>query len=193
MIASSYVHRLKISRRKKHGEQPWQAHHWRAKDANKGVRKHKYSSIQVYKRQVGIRPTASTWTTLDKVDISCNEPKNQRTRFCTRWFSNAVTQTFKRVAPRIDKILRKQCRCCSVVEQNKEEKILPSRKIKKQDKGMNQTRRSKKNWGDQVETGKKPSLKNHQLLRRHGHPVGGTVTSGKKAAGNNTNGGKTDE
>ena len=36
-FAPYYVHRMRVARETKHGEQPCQVHHWKAKDANKGV------------------------------------------------------------------------------------------------------------------------------------------------------------
>ena len=45
LIAPCYVLRMKTSRGKKHGEQPWQVDPWRAKDASRGAKKHHCSSI----------------------------------------------------------------------------------------------------------------------------------------------------
>ena len=78
-------------------------------------------------------------------------------------------------------------------ENNNEEKIHSFEKTQEQDKGVNKTRRSKNDWSGYVENGEKPSLKLLQLRRRHGHTAGGAVTSGKKDAGKNTNGGEGDE
>ena len=109
---------------------------------------------------------------LDKVDISNNAPKHQRTR-CLNHFLSVATQIFKWVPRRSEKIARSHRTRSSVFEKNKREgRLSPQR----------------------IEIGKEAFfLKNHQFLHRHGHTIGGTVTNGNKVAGESTNGGKADE
>ena len=111
LIASYYVPRMRISRGKKHGEQPWHAHHWKAKDAYKEVRKHKYSSMRTdgvmtrctgtrNTRQVGMRPAAGTWTTSTRSTFPATRRRTSELDMRTRLFQKAVTRTFKRVPSR---------------------------------------------------------------------------------------------
>ena len=96
-----------------------------------------------------------------------------RTRYLNQFFLSVATQIFKWVPWRSEKIARSLCKRSFVFEKNKGEgRLSPQR----------------------IEIGKEAFfLKNHQLLHRHRHSIGGTMTNGKKVAGESTNGGKADE
>ena len=141
-----------------------------------------------------MRPAASTWTTSTGETFPTTRRSTRGLAICTTlFFSKVVTQTFKRVPWRTDKILSKHCRCSLGVrtEQGRENTAIPKDQGSRQNDQLDQV--IQENWSGYVETGKKFSLKNHQLLRRHGHRVGGVVRSGKKDAGKNTIWCKADE
>ena len=66
-------------------------------------------------------------------------------------------------------------------EQGRENTVIPKDQRSRRNGKLDPVIRE--NWSGLVEIGKMLSLKNHQLLRRHGHRVGGAVKSDKKDAG----------
>ena len=71
-------------------------------------------------------------------------------------------------------------------EQGRESTFIPKDYRSRHRDDLDPVIQEKDEW--QSQSRKKLSLKNHQLLRRHGHTVGGAVTNGKKDDGKNTHG-----
>ena len=185
LIAPYYVLHMRNALGKKHGEQPWQVHPWKEKDAYKGVKEKGYITQMLdpccndgvcknSQPAVGWCETFCKFVDyLDKVDISCNAPMHGRTRYLNQFFFVSGDPDLQ-VGP-VEK--REDCK-----------KSLQALFCVRKEQGRGKTFTPKeRNWKRSF------FLKNHQILHRHGHTIGGTVTNGKKVAGESTNGGKAGE
>ena len=148
LIVPYYVLCMRTATEKKHGEQHQQAHHWKAKNAYKRAKNtiipQSWTDVVVTKcpgirnkQLVVMRPAASTWTTSTRSTFPTMRPSTRELAIRTRLFLKAVTQTFKRVPWRSEKIPSKHCRCSLVFEKNKKEEIQSSHKIKDVGKMIN--------------------------------------------------------